>query len=170
MKPDNAQHYGTISRLFHWLTVLAYAIVVYTIIAWTINEDNLGLIGVHQSIGFLLFLLTIARFSWAIRTRHTRPKNEMIVHIGHGLMYILMFTVPFIGILRQFAGARKNLEVFGFTVLPTASQKIEWLTQLGNTFHSKLGYVLFCLIIGHVFMAILHQIRGEKIINRMIGR
>lgn len=170
MQKDTLERYGTISRLLHWFTVLGYAFIVYTVIAWNINEDNLGLIGVHQSIGFLLLILTILRIIWAIRNRGTRPRNSALAHAGHGMIYLLILTVPLIGILRQYGGARKNLEVFGITVLPTASSKIELLTQLGNTFHGKLGFVLFFLVVGHILMAIVHQIRGEKILNRMMGK
>ncbi|MBQ9601815.1 MAG: cytochrome b/b6 domain-containing protein [Neisseriaceae bacterium] len=170
MRKDTLEYYGTISRLFHWLTVLGYAFIVYTIIAWKMDEDNLGLISVHQSVGFLLFVLTILRIIWVIVQRKTRPRNSKLAHIGHGVIYLLILLIPLLGILRQYGGARKNLEVFGITVLPTASNKIEFLTQLGNTLHGKLGMLLFLLIIGHIVMAIVHQIRGEKILNRMLGK
>ena len=151
MRKDTLEYYGTISRLFHWLTVLGYAFIVYTIIAWKMDEDNLGLISVHQSIGFLLFVLTILRIIWVIVQRKKRPRNSKLAHIGHGVIYLLILLIPLLGILRQYGGARKNLEVFG-------------------TLHGKLGMLLFLLIIGHIVMAIVHQIRGEKILNRMLGK
>lgn len=166
---DTPRYYGTISRLLHWLMAIGFFFIMYTVIAWTINEDNFSLMAYHKSIGFCLLILGIMRLIWALIQRTHRPDGNIAVRIGHGLLYLLMLAVPAVGVVRQYGGARSNLEVFGITVMQTASTKIEWTTQLGNLLHGKLGFILFALIVGHILMAIWHQIRGEKIINRMAG-
>ena len=93
----------------------------------------------------------------------------MVAKAGHSLLYVLMLGVPLLGALRQYASAKGGLDVFGITLIPAAPQKIESLVQLGNQLHGKLGFALFVVVAGHVAMAVWHQIKGEKIINRMFG-
>lgn len=166
---DSPQAYGIISRLLHWLMAIGFFFIMYTVIAWTINEDNLSLMGYHKSVGFCLLILAIIRIIWALIQRKNRPSSGILASIGHGVLYLLMLAIPAVGVIRQYGSARSDLEVFGITVMQTASEKIEWATQLGNTFHGVLGFLLFAAIIGHIVMAIVHQLRGEKIINRMAG-
>lgn len=167
---DHQQSYGIISRLFHWLMVFGFIIILGTIIAWKIDEDYFSLIDLHKSVGFLLLIAVVFRFLWMLKNRKQRPHNSFIAHLGHWALYALMFTVPFIGMLRQYGAARGDFSVFGVHIMSKAPERIEWMAQLGNLAHSKLGILLFILVIGHILMAIYHQIKGEKILNRMIGR
>lgn len=166
---DTQQYYGTISRTLHWLMAAGYAFMLYTVISWQINEENMSLIGVHKSVGFCLLILAILRTIWALSNLRHRPHNAPIAHIGHGLLYLLMLAVPTVAMLRQYGAARGALEVFGVTVMNKAPERIQWMTDLGNIAHSKLGWLMFAMIAGHIIAAIWHQIRGEKIINRMAG-
>ncbi|XXQ68835.1 cytochrome b [Neisseriaceae bacterium B1] len=166
---DTPQSFGTISRVLHWLMAIGFFFMMYTVIAWTINEDNLGLMDYHKSVGFCLLILGAIRLIWALIQRKNRPHDSIYAHLGHRILYVLMIAIPAIGVLRQYGSARRDLEVFGVTVMQTANEKIEWMTQLGHALHGKLGLLLFALIIGHTLMAIYHQIRGEKILNRMAG-
>lgn len=166
---DNQQYYGTVTRILHWLMAAGYAFMLYTVIAWNINKDNFSLIGIHKSVGFCLLVLAIIRIIWALCNRKNRPHNATIAHIGHGVLYLLMLAVPTVAMLRQYGAARGALEVFGLTVMAKAPEKIEWMAQIGNVAHGKLGWLMFAMVVGHVLAAIWHQIRGEKIINRMAG-
>ena len=154
---DNKQYYGTISRLFHWLMALCFAFMLFTAIMWNINEDYYSLMGYHKSVGFMINL-------------KNRPHSSTIAHLGHLVLYVLMIVVPAIGLIRQYGMAKGPLSVFGVEVMGTAPEKIEWMTNLGNAAHGKLAFLLFFLVAGHIVMAIVHQLKGEKIINRMIGK
>lgn len=170
MYSDNQNYYGTISRLLHWLMALCFVFMMGTVVAWNINEEYYSLMDYHKAMGFLLMILAVLRVIWALKNKGNRPHAANVgVHIGHGLLYLLMLVVPFVGLLRQYGASRGDLTVWGMTLLPAAPEKIEWATQIGNLMHSKAGFALFALIIGHILFAIVHQIRGEKIINRMAG-
>lgn len=170
MIQDTSKQYGIISRFFHWAMALAFFFILGTAIAWTLNEDYFSLIDWHKSIGFLLLLAVFIRSIWSIKNRSYRPHNQPIAHFGHFALYLLMFAIPLIGLLRQYGSARSNFEVFGLHIMDKAPEKITWMTQIGNNWHGKLGWVFFALIAGHIAMAIIHQIKGEKIINRMAGK
>lgn len=167
---DNKQYYGTISRLFHWLMALCFAFMLFTAIMWSINEDYYSLMGYHKSVGFILMVLVVLRAIWAMINLKNRPHSSTIAHLGHLVLYVLMIVVPAIGLIRQYGMAKGPLSVFGVEVMGTAPEKIEWMTNLGNAAHGKLAFLLFFLVAGHIVMAIVHQLKGEKIINRMIGK
>ena len=44
------------------------------------------------------------------------------------------------------------------------------MSNLGNAAHGKLGWLLMAFAIGHVAMALVHQLKGEKLLQRMAGR
>lgn len=169
MHQDNSQYYGTISRLLHWGMAACFTFMLFTAVMWRINEDYYSLMAYHKSVGFILMVLAVVRLLWtALNMRH-RPESNIVVKLGHLALYALMVLVPAVALLRQYGSAKSALDVFGVTVLPTAPEKIEWMAQVGNQWHGVLAWTLFVLVAGHIVMAIVHQIKGEKIINRMAG-
>ena len=104
----------------------------------------LGLMTVHKICGGLLLVLAIIRMGVAIKSRHQRPTNTAFVKIGHTLLYVLMVAVPASGLA---------LVVLQPPISP----------------HKGLAILLFLLIVGHIAMAIIHQIKGEKLLQRMWG-
>lgn len=170
MQSDTTTAYGTVSRLLHWSMAALFAFMLFTAAAWNINEDYFSLVAYHKSAGFVLMLLAVLRAVWAFANRRRRPPSALPAKLGHAALYVLMLAVPFVGLLRQYGRAKDGLEVFGITVLPAAAEKIQWMTQIGNAVHGKLGWLLFALAAGHIVAAVVHQIKGEKIINRMIGK
>ena len=166
---DTQQYYGTISRLLHWSMAAAFAVMLFTAAMWNFNEDYFSLMGLHKSVGFLLMILIVVRVIWAALNIKNRPHGNLIVKLGHLGLYVLMIAVPMVGLIRQYGSARGSLKVFGVEVMGAAPEKIEWMTQIGNMAHGNLAWLLFALAAGHIVMAIVHQVKGEKIINRMAG-
>lgn len=169
MQIDTPQSYGTISRLLHWLMAAAFLFMLLTAVAWNINEDYFSLMDWHKSIGLLLGILAAVRLIWALANVRRRPQNTLIAKAGHLALYGLMLAVPLVGMVRQY-GSGRDFSWFGVLPLPRAAERIEWMTALGNQWHGTLAWVFFGLVAGHVLAAILHQIKGEKILNRMAGR
>ncbi|MDO5059367.1 MAG: cytochrome b/b6 domain-containing protein [Neisseria sp.] len=175
---DNNQYYGTFSRLLHWLMAAAFALMLFTAVMWNINEDYFSLMGLHKSVGVLLMVLLVVRMVWSLLNRANRPECNAAAKLGHLALYALMFAVPFVGLLRQYGSARSSLEVFGIEVMGKAPEKVEWMAQAGGaqpiagldwSVHGLLAYTLFALVAGHIVMAVIHQLKGEKILNRMAG-
>lgn len=170
MKHDNWDKYGNISRFLHHMMLLGFLFILATVIAFNIDEKYFSLMIYHKLVGVLLIALGAIRLIWAIAYRKNRPENNHIAKAGHAVLYLLMLCVPILGALRQYAAAKSSLDIFGLTLIPAASQKIDSLVQLGHQFHGELGFALFALVAGHVAMALWHHfIKGKKIMNRMFG-
>nr|WP_084165935.1 cytochrome b [Conchiformibius kuhniae]UOP05641.1 cytochrome b [Conchiformibius kuhniae] len=169
MQPDSRQRYGSVSRFLHWTMAVLFGFMLFTAAAWNYDEDYFSLVGYHKSAGFVLMVLALLRVAWALGNRTRRPRSHVGAHIGHGVLYVLMLAVPAVALMRQYGSARGSLEVFGITVLPAAPERIGWLVKAGG-WHGSLAWLLFALAAGHILFAVVHQIRGGKIINRMAGR
>ncbi|QIW14886.1 hypothetical protein A4G20_00050 [Pasteurellaceae bacterium RH1A] len=166
---DNRQKYGTVSRFLHWSMALCFGFMLYTGLAG--EETFKALMPYHKSVGTILMGLLVIRIIWAIANRKNRPPaGNIMVTLGHLALYVLMIAVPVIALIRQYGGARGPLEVFGVNVMDGAAEKIDWMVNLGGLLHGELAWALFALVGGHIVMAIYHQIKGEKIINRMAGK
>lgn len=169
MTPDTSLAYGTVSRALHWLMAAALLFMLISVILPKLNEDYYSLMDYHKLCGYSLFFLMIFRIVWSVKNRRNRPQNTLLAKLGHVALYLLLLLVPAIGLLRQYGSARGPLEWGGLTLLPTAPERIEWMTKLGGALHGELGWLLFALIGGHIAAAVIHQIKGDKIINRIIG-
>ena len=164
---DTEQSYGSITRLFHWLMAAGFAFMYFTAIAWNISEDNYSLMPYHKAVGFILLLLLLARAVWMLLNLKNRPHASVAAKLGHLALYGLMLLIPVLGALRTY-GFDKPLKVFGVTVFDKPGFETPWMQQASNP-HGPLGWILLLLVIGHVGMALLHQMKGERILNRMIG-
>ena len=169
MQPDTATAYGTVSRILHWLMAAGFAYMLFTVTAWSYDEEYFSLIDNHKSVGFVLLVLIVVRLLWAAVNFSRRPHGNILVKIGHLALYALMLAVPVVAMIRQYGSARGTLEVFGVPLVSGAAEKIDWMVQLGGQWHGNLGWILFALAGGHIVMAVAHQLKGEKIINRMAG-
>lgn len=170
MKPDTSNAYGSVSRFFHWTMTAGFLFMLFTAVAWSVNEDYFSLIDWHKSVGFVLLVLLVLRLLWALKNLSRRPAGSLLVKLGHWALYVLMAAVPLTAMLRQYGAARGGLKVFGVELMNGASEKIEWMTRVGNEWHAPLAWTLFVLAAGHILMAVVHQFKGEKILNRMAGR
>ncbi|MDK4687786.1 cytochrome b [Kingella negevensis] len=166
---DNSQYYGAISRALHWLMAVGFLFMLFTATMWNMDDKYFSLMGAHKAVGVLLMVLVLVRLVWAVLNWTKRPYGNLAVKLGHLALYVLMIAVPLVGLLRQY-GSGRELNVFGLVLMEKSADKIESLVQLGNVAHGKLAWALFALVAGHIGMAVLHQIKGEKIINRMAGR
>ncbi len=174
MTATRPQTYDAVTRALHWLTVLGFIGILSTIAVWTIYDGEewvKSLYGVHKSIGFITLLVIVVRIVWALLNASKRPAaDSFAAKAGHLALYVLMFAVPVIGMIRQYGSGRGPLKVFGVEVMQGSPEKIEWMSNLGNMAHGKLGWLLFALVAGHIAMVIVHRIQGHDVLYRMIGR
>lgn len=165
---DNTQYYGAVSRFFHWTMAATFAFMLFTAIQF--KQENYSWMGAHKTTGFVLTILVALRVIWAAMNAKNRPHGTLPVKLGHAAIYALMIAVPAIALIRQAGSTRGDLVVFGMNIMQKAPVQVDWMTNLGNALHGKLGFLLFALALGHIVMAVVHQAKGEKIINRMIGK
>ncbi|WP_409299674.1 cytochrome b [Pseudomonas sp. KCJK8993] len=171
---DSKERYGAVSRGLHWTMALAFAWIYSTAGAHYLLADSAldeFLWPTHKQVGLLLMALLLARVLWSLLSRRRRPPSlNLLATLGHGLLYVGMFAIPFFGLLRQY-GSGRAFSAFGLPVMSGfEGPKIQWMTDLGNNFHSLLGWTLLVVILGHVAALLLHCAKGQgHILRRMLG-
>ena len=170
---DNSEHYGTISRSLHWTMALLLLWQLLTALAHFFFDDTAikdFFWPTHKPLGLLLIILIVLRAGWAITNLNRRPPSVSVpAKLGHIALYLLLFAVPALALLRQYGSARP-FEPFGITLMSGfEGGKIEWMVQPGNILHGWLGWCLFALIFGHIIMAFWHRksAQDEDVIPRM---
>lgn len=162
MKADDIPHpqrYDKVARSLHALMLVLFIIMFGTAIGWNLDDSlKRVLIPFHKGVGILVMMLACFRLMWAWINSEHRPPVALPARIGHAAMYVLMLAVPIIGLIRQ-AGQAEGAG--------TSNVSMPWTIELGNAWHGELGFTLLVLIIGHAGMAVLHQLKGEKILQRM---
>lgn len=172
---DSKARYGAISRLLHWAMALAFAWIYSSTGAHYLMADSAldkFLWPTHKQVGVLLMVLLLVRVFWSLLNRHRRPPSlNLAATLGHGVLYAAMFAIPFLGLLRQY-GSGRAFSAFGLPLMSGfEGPKVQWMTELGNSFHSLLGWTLLVLIAGHVAVVILHCVKGQgHVLRRMAGR
>jgi len=157
MTPDTPSHYGTISRILHWSMAIAIVCMYLLALAWRVSGHTEPLIPVHKALGTLLLILVFARILWAVAAEQRPRASSLAARLGHHALYLLMLTVPTIALIRDAAAGRDG----------SAENAA---TRFGDLWHSRAAWLLLLLIAGHILMTIIHQHRGEKILQRMAGR
>jgi cytochrome b561 len=168
-------HYDSVSRALHWLMALVFTWSYCTAVVHYLASDSaldklLWLY--HKPAGLLLLVLLVVRANWNLLRRHNRPPSmNRFASVGHGVLYVLMFLIPTIGLLRQY-GSGREFSAFGLTIMDGfEGEKVQWMIDLGRDFHSELGWAMLVLIVGHVGAVIVHSLRGEsRVLRRMVGK
>ncbi|MGP4844038.1 cytochrome b [Marinobacter sp. 1Y8] len=175
MHKDTPRHYGTISRLLHWITALLLLWQFISAFGHLLLEDTpVGdfLWSSHKTLGLVIILLVAVRLIWAVWTHPRRPAaiNRFAAY-GHCALYALMLLIPALALLRQF-GSGRSFSPFGIPLMPGfEGEAIEWMTLPANVLHSWLGWLLLAMIAGHIVMARAHRHGGDiNVLERMTAK
>ncbi len=170
---DNTEHYGIVSKVFHWGIALLLLWQFLSASAHFFFEDTAieaFFWPTHKPLGVILLMLMVLRLIWYLINRANRPQSvSPLAKLGHITMYLLITVIPIVALLRQY-GSGRTFELFGVTIFPGfEGEKIQWMLDLGSDFHGELGWVLLLLIIGHIFMTYVHQKSPTKqnVLSRM---
>lgn len=173
---DNTERYGQVSRILHWGIALLLLWQFLSAASHFFFDDTAVeafFWPTHKPMGFLLFILIILRIIWALINVSRRPPSiNWFARFGHILMYLVMLTVPTLGLLRQYDSGR-SFEVFGMTVFSGfESKKTQWTLDLSGLPHGELGWLLLALTIGHIVMSFWRRRLGthENVMPRMWGK
>ncbi len=173
---DNAERYGLVSRLLHWGMALVLLWQLLSVAARVLLPDTAiddFLWSTHRQTGFLLFVLIGFRIVWALANISRRPPSvSLAARLGHILLYVLLFAVPLLALVRQY-GSGRAFEPFGIPLFSGFDgDSIAWMIQPASLAHGALGWTLFALIVGHILMAFWHrrQPGWTDVLPRMWGR
>lgn len=173
---DTPQHYGRVSRSFHWLMAALFAwqfagALLYVGIGDTALTRFVG--GSHFTLGFTLFVLVLLRGAWGLANLSRRPSHPgrlgRAAVVGHGVIYSLMIVVPALALFRQY-GSGKPFTPYGIPLMPGRDSKIEWMMVPGDLLHHWLAFFLLAVLLGHTAMAVLHRMLWkDEVLARMTG-
>lgn len=176
MQPSTpTKRYTPIAITLHWL--IAAFLVLNTALAWSVDhwpdEWVRPVIDLHKSMGITALGFVLLRILW--RATHRPPElpenyapwEKSASHLAHGLLYLVMFALPFSGWLHDSAwkdAATHPMSLYGLVPWPrigfimdlTPDLK-EWLHNLFGFFHKGFGYGLDALLALHIAAALKHQ-------------
>ena len=168
--------YSTPAIVLHWLG----ALLVFAAFPLggdmhdlPLSPDKLKLYSYHKWIGVTVLLLVAVRLSW--RLTHTPPLlpdripawQRRASAIVHGLLYLLMFSIPLSGWLMSSAKGFQTVW-FGVLPLPDLVGKDKALGDLLAGVHQALNFSLLVLVILHVAAALQHHfIERQPFLQRM---
>ena len=178
--PSARLTYSLTLRVLHWLTALCMFVVIP--LAWYMTgldrhdpmQENW--FNLHKSIGLTVLLLTLIRV--VTRLSGTAPPlpaaipafEQTLAHIGHGLLYLILFAMPISGYINSYAGGHP-VNWFWLFQVPSVVPLDKALGHLGGRVHGLLAWLTYALIAGHVLAVIYHQlIQRIDLLGRMTGR
>ena len=178
MLTNTPTHYGLIARALHWgmvLLVLTAAVMGFWMADLPDHDPGrLAILGIHQGLGLLVFLLFVVRFIWRWYDppplyEFTLPRWERITAFGvHLTLYALLALIPIVGYLIS-ASKGKPLDVFGIiTIPPLFDMEAPWSEGLGQL-HLFLVLLLACMVLMHVGATVKHHFFDRQLtLHRMI--
>lgn len=172
MLKNNLNHWGLVSRLFHWVMALMIIGLIYVgldMVDQPDSPDKFALYGLHKSFGMIILVLVTMRLAWRIMTiTPNLPDHSMITRLSAPVLYLAMVTMPASGFLMSQAGGYP-ISIFGWVTVPTVIAKNPELGKLAWQIHGYAGKVTIALICLHFFAALYHQlILKNNLLGRMI--
>ena len=171
------ESYSNTAIWLHWsiavLIVLAFAIGL-TVDDFPKSWDKI-VVNTHVLIGLAILALSAARLYW--RFSHVPPALPLqagplltrVAHLGHFLLYTMMFVVPLVGIPTLLYRGR-GID-FGLFQLPPLLARTPQLFKPLTQIHELTAYALIGLAVGHVVAALYHQlVLKDALMLRMLGK
>ncbi len=164
--------YGTLSKIFHWATVL----LIFTLIPLGIMADDAPfatdneltrkayLFSLHKTLGITLFFLAVLRILWALvqpKPGSLNPDNKpehFMAEMVHWLLYGSLIIVPLTGWITHAAsqGFAPIWWPFGQS-LPFIPKSVG-LSETASTLHMIFERVLVVSILLHFAGALKHHV------------
>lgn len=162
-KPVDWVRYNSTARALHWIIAAMVLFNLFTGLFHEAMEHAWQSIPLHEATGLMILLLSIARLVW--RLRWTTPDYPVdfspllrkFAAATHGLLYILMLTLPVTGWI--FASAAKYpISVYGLFDWPKlAVTKDMPIVGAAHETHEVLGFTFAALVVLHVGAALYHH-------------
>ncbi|MEO1795602.1 MAG: cytochrome b [Pseudomonadota bacterium] len=179
---NSSQGYGSLTKLFHWLIVILFALQFLGGNIMTAIGFNSSFAGIttneyynwHKSLGLVALLIAILRLinrqmgqlpPWA-STLSSGEKT--FVHRVEQVFYLAMFVMPITGWLYVMWG-HYGVNLFGVWEMPRPLPRDDTLRDIAKWAHIGAGWVLLAGIVGHVGLVLRHQlVKKDGLLKRML--
>ena len=171
---NNLTEYGSISKIFHWLSAAALLIQIplgFYLVDLDFGEKRLTIESIHVVLGLSLFYLTLLRLIYKLfnptpsLSNSIFPGQKLIAKLNHILLYATILAITVSGALKKlFSG--EVLDVFLLDI--EIADNFE-LAELFYDIHIISNYTLIILISLHIFAVIVHKVAfKENLIKRIL--
>jgi cytochrome b561 len=169
------QDWGTLSKLFHWLTALLIFIQIpLGFYAEEIKDSPFRpeLFVIHKSLGMIVLILVIDRLLWRImgtvpEIPNASEMQRRLAQLAHGLLYGLMLLIPISGWVITSA-ANKPLNFFWLFDIPAITGPDKDLKSLAVDVHVICVFILIAVLVAHIGAALHHHFkRRDSVLKRM---
>jgi cytochrome b561 len=178
--------YSGVAILLHW--IIAALILGNIGLAWWFNTQHgmarVGAIGLHQSLGLSVLVLSVARLAWRLAVpapklpAYVRGPERLLAQATHVGFYMVMLGMPLTGWALRSASSFVHILPIRLFVIPwpvigplahlppDQAHAAERSFEAAHGLLAKLAYVLVAL---HVAGALKHQfISRDDVVARMI--
>lgn len=176
MLRNTNKNFGSVSKMFHWVTVGLFCYLFYlalTMIGLESSTEKWQLYAQHKQFGVLLFILVLFRVLWKVI--NTTPEQAAgtpkwkiyLASLTHFTLYLIMLGFPISGIVMSMAG-NHDIVFFGYT-LPNIIGENKEISGVARYIHGILEYIAYSVIGLHVIAALYHHfIEKDNILKRML--
>jgi cytochrome b561 len=167
----NERRYGIIAQGFHWLTFVLVAWAWLIAGTWERDETSAAM-GLHQSLGFTVFVLVVLRLVWRAFDRRPAgtPMPGFIAFAGkasHWLLYALLVAIPLTAIVGSWLEGH-SLMLYGNAVAPLIATSRRAGHQILEI-HQLLGTTLMWVAGFHAAAAIFHHmVLRDRVLRQML--
>jgi cytochrome b561 len=176
VRSNTPQHYDGTARAFHWIAtgiVIVLAGLGFYMTRLDFSDLKVRIYTAHETIGLVLFALTIARLAW--RMRHPPPPlppsawiEQVAAHASHAALYAILLAMPIFGFLGSNAYGFP-VRPFGLFELPNPIGSHEEIGEILLGVHSWLALGLTGIASLHAVVALHHHfVRRDGILRRML--
>ena len=158
------QDYGTVTRLFHWVTAVLVAVQVGAGIAMTteaIAALNDALFILHKGLGCVFLPLMGLRLAWKLAhpvaplPPGTPAPQRRLAALTHNALYALLFILPVSGYVRT-VGDGYPIEMLDALGIPPLVSGIPDVARVMMVIHAAAAYLLAALVAAHLAAAVHH--------------
>lgn len=177
--------WGLPARLLHWaiagIIFFLIGLGFYTAEIVTDVYEQFGLVQIHKSWGFTVFVLILIRLVW--RLMNPTPAlpagmpgwERAFAHLGHLALYALMIAMPVSGWLMASASELQEMYgiknmVFGLFEMPDPFQPGDkGLEEFFANVHFWCAILMTAIVAGHAAAGLKHHfVNGDNVLRRMI--
>jgi len=160
---NNLTEYGSISKIFHWLSAAALLIQIplgFYLVDLDFSERRLTVESIHVLLGLSLFYLTLLRLTYKLfsptppLSNSIFPGQRLIAKLNHIFLYISILIISISGALKKlFSGEILDILFLSFEIKDNFD-----LAEFFYDLHIFGNYILITLISLHILAVLIHKI------------